>query len=223
MSQIHHLTFPVPEEEIRKLRVGDIVYLTGLIHTVRDMAHPRVLDALRKGEALPFNLGDSAIWHCAPIVYQDEGGKWHVTSAGSTTSSRFTEMGSQIVKLSGMRVTLGKGTMKQPAIDIFQETGSVFLNTTGGIAALYARQIEEVEDAYWLELGLPETVWALRVKDFGPLIVGIDSHGGSLYENMKLTMNKNLKEQCEKSGISLSHDFSYLPVAVTGHTREEVG
>ncbi|MDR1510820.1 MAG: FumA C-terminus/TtdB family hydratase beta subunit [Synergistaceae bacterium] len=220
MSSVYHLTFPFSEEETRNLKVGDIVYINGHIHTMRDMGHARALDILKKGEKLPFDLSPSAIWHCAPIVKQDEAGKWFVTSAGSTTSSRFTPLGSEMLERLGMKATLGKGTMKQRAVDVMKKIGSVYLNTTGGTAALYAQQIEDVEAVHWLDLGLPEAIWVLRVKEFGPLIVGIDSYGNSLYENIRKDMNVHLKEQLNKAGISISKSFTYLPVNITGRPRE---
>lgn len=220
MSKVVHLTFPISEDQIRSLEVGDIVYLTGTIHTMRDMGHARALEMLDRGEKLPFNLSDSAIWHAAPIVKQDETGKWHILSAGSTTSSRFTPLGSEMLKRLGMRCTIGKGTMYKKAIDTMQEVGSVYLNTTGGCAAMYAQQVEEVQAAYWLDLGLPETIWVMRVNEFGPLIVGIDSHGNSLYENMKGSMNQNMRAEAEKAGIDLERDISYMPVSILGRPRK---
>ncbi len=219
MNKIVKLEFPLTEEQVRGLEVGDIVYLSGLIHTMRDMGHARALEMLGRGEKLPFDLASSAIWHCAPIVKQDESGKWHVTSAGSTTSSRFTPLGSKMLEYLGMRCTMGKGTMGQRAVDVMQKIGSVFLNTTGGTAALYAQQIEEIEDVYWLDLGLPEAIWVMRAKEIGPLIVGIDAHGNSLYNNIRKTMNVKLREQFDKSGITPEHSFTYLPVNLTGRPR----
>jgi len=220
MSKTVYLSFPLTEEDVRSLEVGDIVYLTGTIHTVRDMGHARALEMLDRGEKLPFSLSDSAIWHAAPIVKQDETGKWHILSAGSTTSSRFTPLGSEIIRRLGMRCTIGKGTMYQEAVDTMQEVGSIYLNTTGGCAAMYAQQVEEVETVHWLDLGLPEAIWVMRVKEFGPLIVGIDSHGNSLYENMKKTLRANMHAEAEKAGVDLERNFSYMPLSILGRPRK---
>ncbi|MGI5892597.1 MAG: FumA C-terminus/TtdB family hydratase beta subunit [Bacillota bacterium] len=219
MSKVVNLTFPITEKQVQELEVGDIVYLSGLVHTMRDMGHARALEILRRGEKLPFDLANSCIWHAAPVVRQDESGKWHIVSIGSTTSSRFTPLGSEILELLGMKCTLGKGTMHKQAMDVMEKIGSVYLCTTGGCAALYAQQIEEVEDVYWLDLGLPEAIWAMRVKNLGPLVVGIDAHNNSLYLNMRKNMNARLQEQLGKSGISLSKSFTYLPVSIVGKSR----
>ena len=220
MSKEYHLNIPFSEEEAKALEIGDVVYVSGIIHTLRDMAHARVAEMLRNGEPLPFDLASSAIWHAAPVVYQDENGKWHTPSAGSTTSSRYTPLGAEILEKLKMRATIGKGTMKQPAIEVMKKIGSVFLNTTGGTAALYAQKVEEIEAAHWLELGLPETVWVMRVKEFGPLIVGIDSRGASLYDNMREAVNLRLKEQFEKAGISIEKCYTCLPVSIPGESRQ---
>lgn len=220
MSREYRLQFPLTEEQIRELEMGDIVYLSGIIHTMRDMGHGRAVEMLKRGEALPFHLSDSAIWHCAPIVKQDENGKWSVIASGSTTSSRFTDLGSELIKAFHMRCTIGKGTMGAAAVEAMRQTGSVFLNTTGGTAALYAQQVEEVVDVKWLDLGLPEAIWMLRVKELGPLIVGIDSHGRSLYDAMRGDMLKRLEAECEKAGISRGHKYAYLPVDLLGKARK---
>jgi fumarate hydratase subunit beta len=219
MSKEYRLQLPITESQVRELRLGDVVYLSGKVVTLRDMTHGRAVEIVRKGEDLPFDLRNSAIWHCAPIVKQDATGKWHITAAGSTTSSRFTYTGSELVKKYQTRITVGKGTMWQAAVDVMKEIGSCYLNTTGGTAALYAQKVEDVEEVFWLDLGLPESAWVLRVKDIGPFIVGIDSLGNSLYENMRKEMNKKLLEQCKKHNIKLDYTYAYLPLDIAGKAR----
>ena len=220
MSKEYHLNMPITEEQARELRLGDVVYLSGKVVTLRDMTHGRAVEIIRKGEDVPFDLKNSAIWHCAPIVKKDDSGKWHITAAGSTTSSRFTYTGSELVKKYKTRITFGKGTMWQEAVDVMKEVGSCYLNTTGGTAALYAQKVEEVENVFWLELGLPESAWCLRVKDLGPFIVGIDAHGNSLYANIRKEMNKRLIEQCKKYNVKLDYTYAYLPLDITGKARQ---
>ena len=211
MSQEHHLKFPFTKDVVQKLKCGDIVYITGMIYTLRDMGHRRALDMIARGEELPVDLASGTIWHCAPIVRKNENDKWEVVSAGSTTSSRFTNLGSQMIKALNLPCTMGKGTMFKKAVDTMQEVGSCYLSTTGGCASLYAGQIEEVVDVYWTDLGLPEAIWALKVKDFGPLIVGIDCHGTSYYEVIGQKMRENLKKIYEKGRVDNNYNLSYLP------------
>ena len=214
MSQEYHLQAPLTEQQTRPLKIGDVVYITGIVHTMRDMGHRRSLDTLDRGEALPFNLKGGLLWHCAPIVRQNAAGKWEALSAGSTTSSRFTYLGSELMRRLQIRCFIGKGTMHTKAIEAMKEVGSCFLNTTGGCAALYGQQIEEVVDVPWTDLGLPEAIWVLRMKEFGPLIVGIDSYGQSLFENMGVSMRENLAEVYEKNHIDANYSMSYLPKRV---------
>ena len=216
MNKMVKLQFPLSKEQVLDLDCGDLVYLSGCIHTMRDMGHRRALDLLERGEKLPFDLVNSAIWHCAPIVRKNSAGRWEAVSAGSTTSSRFTPLGSEMLEHLGMRCTLGKGTMNKRAIDTMKKVGSVFLSTTGGCAALYAQQIEEVLEVYWTDLGLPEAIWVLKVKEMGPLVVAIDAHGNSLYEMKKVRMQELIAEQCDKLGVRLNYDYIYMPKRVPG-------
>src|SRR5512146_1828759 len=106
------------------------------------MGHRRARDLLAQGGELPFDLSQMGMWHCGPITRQDEDG-WHLVSAGPTTSSRFTSLGAALIRRLGIQVIVGKGTMGQEAVDALGEVGGCFLNSTGGCAVLYARQVEE--------------------------------------------------------------------------------
>jgi fumarate hydratase subunit beta len=216
MTKEYHFQAPLTEEQTRQLNVGDVVYLSGVVHTMRDMGHRRAIDMLARGEKLPFDLQGGMLWHCAPIVRKTPTGKWEVVSAGSTTSSRFTYLGSDLMRRLHLRFIIGKGTMLTKAVETIQELGSCFLNTTGGCAALYAGETEEVVDVHWTDLGLPEAIWVLRMKEFGPLIVGIDSHGQSLFEKVGATMRQNLVSAYEKSQLDPNYSLAYLPKRVIG-------
>ena len=219
MSKTYYLTLPVSEEEVRALTMGDIVYVSGIVHTMRDMGHARTVEYLSKGQTPPFDLSGSCIWHAAPIVKQDENDKWHVLAAGSTTSSRFTQLGANLIERLNIRVTIGKGTMGKQAVDTMHEVGSVYLNTTGGCAAMYAQQVKEVIGVHWLDLGLPEAVWILRVENIGPLIVGIDSHDNSLFPQVRADMDRHLEQQAERLAVDLNKDYTYMPLRILGRPR----
>lgn len=218
MSKEYNLQLPLKEEDIRKLRVGDIVYFSGTIHTLRDRAHRQVVTLIEQGKIaeIPFQgLINGALWHCGPIVeFLENENKWIVKSAGSTTSSRFSNLGAKMIEELGIRITVGKGTMTKVAHEAMKKAGSCYLNTTGGCAALYAQQIEAVENVYWTEFGLPEACWVLKVNKLGPLLVGIDSVGNSLYDKMTATVKKNLAESYEKYG--LKDKYTYVPKRVPG-------
>ena len=223
MTKEHHLQLPVSREQVRQLKLGDVVYLSGLVITMRDMGHRRAVDMLHRGEKLPFDLNDGAVWHCGPITRKNAGGKWQVLSAGPTTSSRFNELGPELMQAYQVRCTIGKGSMSTKVRETMRKLGGFFLNATGGCGALYAGQVEEVVNVFWLDLGMPEAAWVLRVNRLGPLIVGIDSDGNSLVDGVMQAMRANLASIYERSGISPEHEFSYLPkrVAAKGAPKQK--
>ncbi len=221
MARECRIQLPAEERVIRELRVGDIVYLSGLLCTLRDMGHRRAVDSLVRGESLPFALSSAAMWHSGPITRQ-VGDRWQIVSAGPTTSSRFTPLGSELIRRLGIRVVVGKGTMGQEAVEAMREVGCCFLNSTGGCAVLYARQVDEVVAVHWLDLGEPEAAWVVRVRDMGPLVVGIDSTGDSLYQRIGAQVKPRLAAIYREAGIAPSYRFTYLPkrVAASGHVGE---
>ncbi len=210
MSREFRIQLPASEQVIRQLRVGDTVYVSGLLCTLRDMGHRRAIDALATGEQLPFDLSSCAMWHSGPIAKQ-EAGRWRIVSAGPTTSSRFTPLGAQLIRALGIRVVIGKGTMGPAAAEAMKEIGGCFLNSTGGCAVLYARQVEEVVAVHWLDLGEPEAAWVVRVKDMGPLVVGIDSTGDSLFTQIKSRTAPNLARIYREAGVRPDEKLAYLP------------
>ena len=178
----YHLRTPLKREDIEKLNAGDVVYISGEVLTARDEAHARILEMNEKGETLPFSLEGAVIYHCGPLM-QQTGSGWKVISAGPTTSGRMSKMTPSLLKAYEVRAIIGKGGMKG-IVSAF-ENGSVYLAYTGGCAALAAQSIKEVKDVYWLDLGMPEAVWKLRVEEFGPLIVGIDTKGKDIFEEVR--------------------------------------
>lgn len=216
----YNLKLPISEEDIRELRMGDIVRFTGVVHTMRDMGHRRAVEMLNRGEELPFSLlKEGVLWHCGPIVAKGSG-NWKVVSAGSTTSSRFTFLGAELIKKCKIRLTIGKGTMGEKAVAQMKETGSCYLNSTGGCASLYAQKIKGVVDVYWQDLGLPEAVWVLEVEDLGPFVVGIDSLGNSIFEERKIWMKNEMEKVYKQSSLKGGYNYSYLPKRVPGKGRE---
>ncbi len=163
------------KDEIKTLKAGDIVHLTGEIITARDMAHRRLVEEDAK---LPVDF--NVIYHCGPLVKKENG--WKMISCGPTTSSRMDRYTRAMVERFGVKIFIGKGGMGEESRRIFKENTCVYLTFTGGAGALAARGIKEVKAVHWEDLGMPEAVWQLKVEDFGPLVVAMDSRGGSLYE-----------------------------------------
>src|SRR5437870_4959614 len=168
------LVAPIDEEQIRALKVGDVVMISGEMYTGRDAVH----SYLMKHDA-PADLHGSVLYHCGPVVMKDNG-SYRITAAGPTTSIREEPYQGDIIKRFGVRAVMGKGGMGKRTLDAMKEQGAVYLNAIGGAAQYYARCIEQVLDVNLLEFGVPEAMWHLRVKDF-PAIVTMDAHGNSLH------------------------------------------
>jgi fumarate hydratase subunit beta len=191
----YHLQTPLKIEDIEKLNAGDIVYISGEILTARDEAHARILEMKEKGEELPFSLEGAVVYHCGPLMQKNgKGGQeeWKVVSAGPTTSGRMSKMTPPLLKAHNVRAIIGKGGMKN--VSEAMKGRCVYLAYTGGCAALAAELIKEVETVHWLDLGMPEAVWVLRIEKFGPLIAGIDTKGKDIFAEVREKAEKVLAE-----------------------------
>ncbi|MBN1456165.1 MAG: fumarate hydratase C-terminal domain-containing protein [Methanomicrobia archaeon] len=178
------LSTPVEVEEVNRLRVGDVVYLSGEIYTARDRAHQRVIDLARRGADAEIPIPRGAIlYHCGPVTRMREG-VWEIIAAGPTTSTRMEALTPAVIEKLQIRGLIGKGGMGSATTAALTRYGCVYFALTGGAAVLAATQIKAVNAVYWEDLGLAEAVWHLRVADFGPLVVGMDAHGKSLYEQI---------------------------------------
>ncbi|WP_025701584.1 fumarate hydratase [Paenibacillus forsythiae] len=172
------LTTPISEEDIRRLRVGDVVILSGELHTGRDALHKHLID-----HESPVDLNGAVIYHCGPVMLKDEEG-WHVTAAGPTTSIREEPYQGDIIKKFGIRAVIGKGGMGARTLQALQDHGGVYLNAIGGAAQYYAECIKKVDGVDFLEFGIPEAMWHLTIDGFAA-IVTMDSHGNSLHADVE--------------------------------------
>lgn len=168
---------PISEEQIRELKVGDVVLISGEMLTGRDAVHAHLM----KNEP-PVNLQGSVLYHCGPVVLKN--GNYRITAAGPTTSIREEPYQGEIIKRYGVRAVMGKGGMGAKTLAAMKEHGAVYLNAIGGAAQYYAKCIDEVVDVKLLEFGIPEAMWRLRVTDF-PAIVTMDAHGNSLHADVE--------------------------------------
>lgn len=179
------LTTPITEEQIRKLKVGDVVLLNGEMHTGRDTFHHHLLT-----HDSPVDLNGAALYHCGPVALKD-GDKWTLTAAGPTTSIREEPYQGDIIKKFGIRAVIGKGGMGAKTLAALKEHGAVYLNAIGGAAQYYSKCITSVKGVDFLEFGIPEAMWHIIVKDF-PAIVTMDSHGNSLHADVEKASAKEL-------------------------------
>jgi|YelNatPaOPRAMG01_1025707.scaffolds.fasta_scaffold09423_7 tartrate/fumarate subfamily iron-sulfur-dependent hydro-lyase beta chain len=197
---VYHLKTPISEEEIRKLRVNDVLYITGIIVTARDQAHRRALEYLREGKPLPLKLEGLAVYHCGPVVSR-EGDRWVAVAAGPTTSTRMDLFEDEFIKNFKVRVVIGKGGMGRRTTEAMAKYGAVYGAFTGGAAILAAKAIKGVRGVEWLDLGTPEALWIFEVENFGPLTVAIDSHGNNLYLDVAKNVEENRRRIYEKLGL----------------------
>ncbi len=186
----HRLTFPTTEEEIRKLRAGDLVTVDGHIIGIRDRSHIRIFD---EGVEPPMNLTGAFLLHTAPGVRKLGEGRYEKVCIGTTTSARMVRFTEGLGSKYGVRAICGKGGLPDDAIEPMREHGMVYFAIVGGAAALETTQIEEIEEVAWEDL-MPECLWKFRVKDFGPLWVGIDSHGSSLFHDVQERATQRLED-----------------------------
>ncbi len=181
----YKINVPASDAELKKLRAGDSVLLSGTVYTARDAAHKRICEALDRGEELPFDLRGSAIYYVGPTPEHDG---CCIGSAGPTTSGRMDAYAPRLLDM-GLRIMIGKGNRNPAVIDAMVRNGAVYLAAMGGAGALMAASVETAKLVCWEDLGC-EAVRRLTVRDM-PLTVAIDSEGNDLY---KLGRAEYLKE-----------------------------
>ena len=180
------LQAPITDEQIRALKVGDVVLVSGRMNTGRDQVHHHLMH-----HEPPVDLRGSVLYHCGPVVAKD-GENWRVTAAGPTTSIREEPYQAEILKRYGVRVVIGKGGMGAKTLAGLKESGGVYLNAVGGAAQFYARCIDRVTGVSLMHFGTPEAMWHLEVTDF-PAIVTMDAHGNSLHKDIEAESGARLE------------------------------
>jgi len=200
----YDLTIPISEEAIRALHVGDTVHLSGVIVTGRDAAHKYMIETFIRADAVPESerslyeelrrlLHGGVIYHCGPIVRQDEEGRWHFVAAGPTTSIREEVYEPEVIAHFGLRGVIGKGGMGPGTLRACQEHGAVYFHAVGGAASLIADAVKEVVAVHKKdEFGVPEAFWVIRVEGF-PVVVTMDTHGRSIHDEVEATSREALE------------------------------
>ena len=188
-----HLTLPASTEDLRKLEIGNVAYLTGRVFTAREGVYKRAVEEGRGLPAPPAELG-SANFHCSPAATIEADGSYNVGAVTATASFRFAKWLDGWFKLSGINIVIGKGGMTSETYKTsFVPNNAIYLTTVGyGTGALLGRGIKKVADVHWLdELGLAQAIWVLDVENFGPFLVESDLNGNSLFEreNAKIAPN----------------------------------
>jgi fumarate hydratase class I len=182
------LQAPVTEDQIRSLKVGDVVLISGRMYTGRDAVHHHLMK-----HDPPVDLRGGIVYHCGPVVAKQADGSWKVTAAGPTTSIREEPYQADIIGKYGIRAVMGKGGMGAKTLAGLKEHGAVYLNAVGGAAQFYAKAITRVDGVSLMEFGSPEAMWHLDVEDF-PAIVTMDSHGNSLHKDVEAASGQQLAD-----------------------------
>jgi len=202
---MRQVIIPIGDDTIRDLKVGEPVALTGVILTGRDAVHKWMIDTFIKKtrepqgedlqvyEAIKPLLNGGIIYHCGPVVSQDEAGNYTFVAAGPTTSTREEPYEGDIMRHFRIRGVIGKGGMGPKTLEACREVGGVYLHAIGGAATLIAQSVDRVLGVYKLEFGVPEAMWVIGVQDF-PAVVTMDAHGNSLH----VDINKSSKTILEK-------------------------
>jgi fumarate hydratase class I len=172
------LRTPLTEEQVRSLKVGDVVLVSGRAYTGRDAVHHHLMS-----HEPPVDLRGAVLYHCGPVV-KKVGEGWTVTAAGPTTSIREEPYQADVITRYGVRAVVGKGGMGAKTLAALKDAGAVYLNAIGGAAQFYARTIKKVDGVSLIEFGTPEAMWHLSIEDF-PAIVTMDAHGNSLHRDIE--------------------------------------
>jgi L(+)-tartrate dehydratase beta subunit len=198
----HTLRTPVTEEQVRALRVNDTVTLEGTLFGIRDANQIALFD---KGRTTRFDMRGHAAIHTAPNVKKVAPSPEHPTGyapvcVGTTTSARMERFTRPLMQQLGVRLIVGKGGLAQGSLEAFRELGGAYLAIIGGTAALETTWVEAIEDVDLDDLN-PESLWKFRVKGFGPLLVAMDSHGGSLYDEVQSKARARRENTLARLGV----------------------
>ena len=197
---------PVSDEDIMKVHIGDVIYLTGDIVTGRDDVHHRVVIG---GKEPPVDLKGKAVFHAGPIMKKISGDgepdKYKVISVGPTTSMRMEKAQAEFLEKTGVKIIIGKGGMGPKTTKGCVDNCAIHTIFPGGCAVVAAEEVIDCEGVEWLDLGMPEAMCKLKCERFGPLIVSIDSYGNNLIENNKVDFNAKREKALEDLKGKLSY------------------
>lgn len=190
---VYELTLPLDDATVEKLQVGDIIYLNGQVCTARDIAHLKLRELADAGKPFPEDLRGGALFHAGPVMKKDAQGKWYLSVIGPTTSIRM-EPHADFVGQQGVKVIIGKGGMGDGTKAALQKYKQVYVQACPGCAVVLAAGIVGTKEPHWFEHGMPEAMWPLQAKHFGPFLVTMDSHGNSRYDKVRDYAQKVEKE-----------------------------
>ena len=189
------LTTPFSDDDIRSLHAGDVIFINGDIVTGRDDVHIRVTG---EGMDLPAEIRSKALMHAGPIVAGSAETGYSMVAIGPTTSMRMEKFEYDFIKKTGVRLIIGKGCMGPHTAEACREFGAIHCVLPAGNAVVAALCAEKINGVEWLDLGMPEALWSIRVKGLGPLIVSIDTSGKNLFDEKKKEYAERKTRQIEQ-------------------------
>lgn len=204
MGKTIHLTTPLKKEDVEKLQIDDVVYLSGELYTFMYYSHyADVLELIRAGKPLPehMNLDGAVAYHTGTIFKRREDGTYDFRGICATTSSKFNATTPEIIREAGIRAVIGKGGMDRNVLNTMQEYGCVYLSVVGGCSAIYQEKVVTVGDEYWPQKSWADNMLRLVVKDFGPCYVAMDAHGNSVYEEISRQAERRRESMYRFLGI----------------------
>lgn len=181
-------------EGLDSLEAGDVIWLNGRVVTVRDVGYRLIVD---KNEEMPVDLSGAAVFHAGPIV-RKMNGRWELISIGPTTSMRMEKFSYEFIRRTKAKIIIGKGGMGEETERACTQFGSIHCIYPGGCAVLCARQVERIEEVKWENLGMPEAMYVMKVREFGPLIVSIDTKGNNLIRERKKILKSKMERSIQK-------------------------
>lgn len=192
------LKIPLKVEDIRNLKTGDIVSISGTIWTCRSRFHTYFIE---EGNIPPVDTTiHNVMIHSGPVVEGDKG-NYKVRAISITSSIRFEKWEPEVIRRLNLRAIIGKGKLGKASMEAMKEVGCVHICRTGCLSGAYATMVKSVRDVHWLQLGKPEAIWVLDVENFGPLIVEIDAHGNCLYDEAERKIKERIPAVYSKLGI----------------------
>ncbi len=198
----YNLPTPVSEADIRKLKVNDTVTLQHTLFGIRDATQIHLFD---RGRTTKFDLQGHAVIHTAPNVRKvpistEFPAGYQAICIGTTTSDRMERFTEPLMSQYGVRMIVGKGGLRESSAAAFKKHGGVYLAIIGGTAALETTWIDQIEDVDLDDLN-PESLWKFKINQFGPVLVAMDSHGGSIYQDVKADVATNKAAVLKSLGI----------------------
>jgi len=209
------LQIPLKEEDVLKLKLGDVVYLDGCVWTCRSLWHKRVID---QGVEPPIDIRNeyNVLMHCGPTIKQ-EGDKYTIVAAVPTASLRYATWTEKVLERFGPKAIIGKAGMQDYMAKQFAKHKAVYLLGVGNwIGAWYANRIKRVKEVHWLDMGLPEATWVFEAQEFGPFLVAIDTNGNSLYTDI----NKKIYQNVDILSKEIGHEIVMKRVGEVSITEE---